>query len=273
MDGGSGGKSDPTRGALTMTAAPISVWRTHQSSLLRIRLARPKANILDAAMVAALEDALGTELGQGPTLGVLIDADGPHFSFGASVEEHLPDACAEMLRGFHALVVRVLAAPVPVLFAVRGQCLGGGMELALAGTRVFAASDARFGQPEIKLGVFAPVASCLLPERVGRPLAEDLLLSGRSLDAEAAHAAGLVQTVAADAEAAAVEWFATHIANKSAATIRCAMAAARGDLVARIPARLVELEALYLDDLMRTRDAPAGLRAFLEKRTPHWEHA
>ncbi|MDA8248139.1 MAG: cyclohexa-1,5-dienecarbonyl-CoA hydratase [Rhodospirillales bacterium] len=255
-----------------MSDAPVRVWRTHGTALLRLRLARPKANVLDAAMVAALDAALTAELGRGAPLAVLIDAEGPHFSFGASVEEHLPEACAAMLHGFHALLLRLLDAPVPVLFAVRGQCLGGGLELALTGTRIFASPDAMLGQPEIRLGVFAPAASALLPERIGRPQAEAMLLGGRSLDAEAAHAVGLVQAIAADPEAAATEWFATHLADKSAAAIRCAMAAARGDLVARARTRLAELEALYLNDLMRTRDAVAGLQAFLDKRTPSWEH-
>lgn len=255
-----------------MTEAPVRVWRTLNEALLRLRLARPKANILNAAMLAALDGALDAELGRHGTLAVLIDAEGPHFSFGASVEEHLPDACAAMLCGFHALLLRLLAAPVPVLFAVRGQCLGGGLELALTGTRVFASPEAMFGQPEIRLGVFAPAASCLLPARIGRPAAEAMLLSGRSLGAEEARAVGLVQDIAADPEAAAEEWFAANLADKSAAALRCAMAAARGDLVARARARLGELETLYLADLMRSRDALAGLQAFLGKRTPVWEH-
>ena len=255
-----------------MSDSPLRVWRTHEGRLARLRLARPKANVLDAAMIAALDAALTAELAHDPTLALLIDAEGPHFSFGASVEEHLPESCAAMLRGFHALLLRLLSAPVPVIFAVRGQCLGGGLELALTGTRIFAAPEAMFGQPEIKLGVFAPAASCLLPERIGQPAAEEMLLSGRSLGAEEARTAGLIQAVTADPEAAATEWFAAHLADKSAAALRCAMAAARGTLIARARARLAELETLYLDDLMRTRDALAGLAAFLGKRTPSWEH-
>ena len=255
-----------------MSDSPLRVWRTHEGRLARLRLARPKANVLDAAMIAALDGALTAELGRETTLALLIDAEGPHFSFGASVEEHLPESCAAMLHGFHALLLRLLAAPVPVIFAVRGQCLGGGLELALTGTRIFAAPEAMFGQPEIRLGVFAPAASCLLPVRIGQPAAEDMLLSGRSLGAEEARAAGLIQAVAADPEAAAADWFATHLADKSAAALRCAMAAARGPLIAGARARLAELETLYLDDLMRTRDALAGLQAFLGKRTPRWEH-
>ena len=255
-----------------MDAAPARTWRCEGEALLRLRLMRPKANILDARMIAALDAALTAGLASGPTLAVLIDAEGPHFSFGASVEEHLPEHCAAMLRGFHALLLRLLALPVPVLCAVRGQCLGGGLELALTASRIFAAPGAMFGQPEIRLGVFAPAASALLPERIGRPAAEDMLLSGRSLGAEEAQAIGLIQTVAEDPSRVAEEWFSAHLADKSAAALAHAMAASRADLIARTRARLAELESLYLDDLMRTQDALTGLQAFLAKRTPHWEH-
>ena len=255
-----------------MDAAPARTWRCEGEALLRLRLMRPKANILDARMIAALDAALTAGLASGPTLAVLIDAEGPHFSFGASVEEHLPEHCAAMLRGFHALLLRLLALPVPVLCAVRGQCLGGGLELALTASRIFAAPGAMFGQPEIRLGVFAPAASALLPERIGRPAAEDMLLSGRSFGAEEAQAIGLIQTVAEDPARVAEEWFSAHLADKSAAALAHAMVASRADLIARTRARLAELESLYLDDLMRTQDALTGLQAFLAKRTPHWEH-
>jgi cyclohexa-1,5-dienecarbonyl-CoA hydratase len=251
---------------------PLRVWHEQDGHLLRLRLARPKANLIDGAMIAALEAALAEGLPRPALLGVLIDAEGPHFSFGASVEEHLPANCAAMLADLHALLLRLLASPVPVLVAVRGQCLGGGLELALAGTLIFAAPDAHFGQPEIRLGVFAPAASCLLPERVPRAAAEDMLLSGRSLTAAEAFAIGLVSDVSAEPETAALAWFNGHLSNKSGAALRRAMQAARGDFVARVRERLAVLERLYLDDLMATHDAREGLDAFLARRHAQWEH-
>jgi cyclohexa-1,5-dienecarbonyl-CoA hydratase len=177
-----------------------------------------------------------------------------------------------MLKSLHAVLLRLLDSPVPVLVAVRGQCLGGGLELALAGTLLFVAGDAKLGQPEIKLGVMAPAASCLLPERIGRAQAEELLLSGRSLDAAEALNIGLVTAVSEDPEGAALAWFRQHLLGKSAAALRCAMRAARLDFVERVRAKLARLEALYLDELMATRDAVEGLEAFLAKRPPRWEH-
>lgn len=250
----------------------VKDWLELDGALARLRLARPRANIVDAAMIAALDGALLAYRTNNKLRAVLLDAEGPNFSFGASVEEHLPAQCAQMLASLHALIVAMIEFPVPILVAVRGQCLGGGLEVALAGSLIFASPDAQFGQPEMKLGVFAPAASVLLPYRVNRPMAEDLLFSGRSIGAEEARAAGLVHTVFADPETAALTYFNEHLAGKSASSLACALAAARGPMIRDVRQRLAEVERLYLDRLMATRDANEGLTAFLAKRRPQWEH-
>ncbi|MGA8007623.1 MAG: cyclohexa-1,5-dienecarbonyl-CoA hydratase [Burkholderiales bacterium] len=255
-----------------MPETPLKVWIEREGALLRLRLARPKANILDAAMIAALDRAFADHAGNAALRGVLIDHEGPHFSFGASVEEHMPVRCAAMLKSLHALVVRMLEWPAPILVAARGQCLGGGLEFACAGNLLFGAPEAQFGQPEMKLAVFAPAASCLLPPRIGQSRAEDLLLSGRSIDARTALAWGLVNELAEDPSAAALAYFDAQLAGKSASSLAFALRAARAPLIEQIRRRLSDVEALYLDGLMNTRDAVEGLQAFLDKRTPKWEH-
>ncbi len=255
-----------------MAETPLKVWIEREGALLRLRLARPKANILDAAMIAALDRAFAQHAGNSALRGVLIDHEGPHFSFGASVEEHLPGQCAAMLKGLHALLLRMLGWPAPILLAIRGQCLGGGLEFACGGHLLFAAHDAQLGQPEMKLAVFAPAASILLPPRIGQSRAEDLLLSGRSIDAPTALAWGLANEVAEDPAAAALAYFDAHLAVKSASSLGYALRAARAPLLEQVRRRLAEVEALYLDGLMGTRDALEGLQAFIEKRTPKWEH-
>jgi cyclohexa-1,5-dienecarbonyl-CoA hydratase len=256
---------------MTMGATPLHVELEKDGALLRLRLSRPKANIVDAAMIAALRAALDEHLSGARLRAVLLEAEGPHFSFGASVEEHLPGSCAAMLRELHALLLTLVASPVPILVAVRGQCLGGGLEVAAAGHRIFAAPGAMFGQPEIKLAVFAPAASCLLPERIGRSRADDLLFSGRGIGAEEAHRIGLVDALADDPSAAALAYFEEHYAPRSASSLRLAVHAARYDFVYRIRRKLAEVERLYLTELMATRDAVEGLTAFIEKRPPVWE--
>ncbi len=255
-----------------MTAAPLSVSLESDGALLRLTLARPKANIVDAAMIGALREALAAHAGTATLRGVLLGSEGPHFSFGASVEEHLPATCGAMLATLHALVMAMLEFPAPILVAVRGQCLGGGLEVAMAGSMIFAAPDAQLGQPEMKLGVFAPAASVLLPYRVNAAAAEDLLLSGRSVGAEEARAMGLVHAIADDPAAAALAWFDAHLAGKSAASLRYALRAARLGRIDAIRAGLAAVEKLYLQGLMNTRDANEGLAAFLARRPPAWEH-
>ena len=255
-----------------MSESPLKVALERDGALLRLTLARPKANIVDAAMIGALSAALARHETGRAIRAVLLDAEGPHFSFGASVEEHLPASCAAMLAALHALVVAMIEFPAPILVAVRGQCLGGGLEVAMAGSMIFAAPDAQLGQPEMKLGVFAPAASVLLPYRVNAAVAEDLLLSGRSVDATEARGMGLVHTVADDPAAAALAWFDAHLAAKSAASVRYALRAARLARIEAIRTGLAAVEKLYLQGLMNTRDANEGLIAFLARRPPVWEH-
>lgn len=253
--------------------SPLKVWLERDGALLRLRLDRPKANIVDAVMIAALQTAFDAHRASKGLRGVMLDASGAHFSFGASVEEHLAERCAGMLAALHALIITMVEFPLPILSVVRGQCLGGGLEVALAGGPIFATPDAKLGQPEMSLGVFAPAASCLLPWRVNQSDAEDLLFSGRSVSGADAKAMGLVQTVAEDPESAALQYFDQHLAPKSAAALACAVAAVRAPRIRELRTRLQEVEALYLNRLMKTHDANEGLAAFLARRAPSWEHA
>ena len=255
-----------------MNESPLKVWLERDGALLRVRLARPKANVLDAAMNAALAQAFRAHRDNPGLLAALIDHEGPHFSFGASVEEHLPEKCEQMIRGFHSLLQDLVDWPKPILVAIKGQCLGGGLELAMAGGLIFAAPDARLGQPEIKLGVIAPAASVLLPLRVGQARAEDLLYSGRSIDGATALSWGLVSAVGDDPAALAVEYLEKNLLDKSAAALACAVRAAREPFADLVRARIEDVETLYLEKLMATRDANEGLRAFIDKRQPKWEH-
>ncbi len=179
--------------------------------------------------------------------------------------------CADMLGAIHDLIFRIASSPVPVMVAIQGHCLGGGLEVAMAAHLLFVAPDTILAQPEINIGIFAPAASCLLPERISRAAAEDILISGRNVDGNEAKAIGLATAVADDPEAAAIDYFETHLERKSASSLRHATCAVRLGFVERLGDRLEAMEHLYLDGLMTTRDAVEGLEAFLEKRAPAWE--
>ena len=241
-------------------------------AIWRLRLNAPKANILDGAMVMALQVAFEAAGRSKDTKAILLEGEGPNFSFGASVPEHLPEAVAKMLQGFHGMFRAALASGIPCLAVVHGHCLGGGLELASFCQRVFASHDVRLGQPEIKLGVFAPMASLMLADRVGRAAAEDLCLTGRSLGAKEALSIGLVDETLEDPGEAALAYAREHFLPLSASSLRLACRALRLDLRNRMGASLERIEALYLEELVATRDAEEGLRSFIEKRKPTWRN-
>jgi len=247
---------------------PIRLEALDGGAIWRAVLATPKANILDMQKCTILSEIFAEAVTTKDLKAIIIDADGPHFSFGASVQEHLPDQIEAMLHGFHQLFYRILDARVVTLAAVRGQCLGGAMELAIFCNRVFASPDAWLGQPEIVLGVIAPVASVMLADRVGRSRAENILLSGESMSAAEGLAIGLVDELAEDPGAAALDYARKHLLPKSASSLRFAVQAARTGFEERVRRDLAEVERLFGEELISTEDAREGLNAFLGKRDP-----
>ncbi len=252
---------------------PVACEPLETGAYWRVFLDRPEGNILDGEMFEALT-AIFREAGENKDLKVLcIEGRGAHFSFGSSIPEHMPEHAENMLRGFHQTLQTMLDGTYVVLAAVRGQCLGGGLELVSCCHRVFASRDARLGQPEIRLGVFPPVASVILPERVGRANAEDLCLSGRSVTAEEGLSMGLVDVLADDPSDAALAYAKEHMLPRSASSLRYAARAARLGLRTRFAVELHDVERLYLEELMKSHDAVEGLEAFMEKRAPRWKNA
>ena len=252
----------------------LSTRLEHDGAVLRLTLNAPPGNVLDQVMISSLRDAFRTARDLQPLRLIVLTGTGKHFSFGASVEEHRPEQVQAMLETFHGLFREMVETPVPLLALVNGQCLGGGLELAAFCDWVFALENAKLGQPEIKLGVFALVGSIVLPWRCGAR-ANDLLLSGRSIDARTAEHYGLVNRVLPEASAESMldAFIREDLLPLSAASLRRARDAARWHLHRQIKHGLPELESLYLDDLMSTTDATEGIAAFLEKRPPHWKHS
>jgi cyclohexa-1,5-dienecarbonyl-CoA hydratase len=235
-------------------------------------LANGKGNILNAALLGALRDHLKT-LGR-PQLKLLVfEGAGKHFSFGASVEEHLPGQVESMLPGFHNLFRELEDVGVPTLAVVRGACLGGGFELATWCGRVFVSPSANLGVPEITLGVFPPIAAMGLRWRTGGNVASELVLTGRSVPAQEAVAIGLAEACVEDPAAAWRAWFEAHLSPRSAPAVRFAWKASRAPVRRALREELPELERLYLEELMACQDPVEGLTAFIERRKPDWSHA
>lgn len=244
----------------------------YNHQVARVTLAAPKANILDRPMMAELEKLLDDLQPRRDLKAIVLTADGPHFSYGASVEEHLPEQIAETLASLHRLLRRLAELPAPTIAAVRGQCLGGGFELALACDLILAEETAQLGSPEIKLGVFPPAATALLPVRIGSAPAAALVLTGASWSGKTAAAAGLVARTAPDSqlEAELAAWLEADFLPRSPAALRQAALATRRACRRALAEDLPELERRYLENLMAEPDAVEGIRAFLEKRPPRW---
>jgi len=239
----------------------------------RITLNDPPLNILDVAMLEELRDAIGRVSNDRHAL--VIDAAGEKaFSAGASVQDHLGDRVATMLSQFHDCFRALARLDLVTVAFVRGAALGGGCELALGCDFVLASDRARFGQPEINLGVFPPVAAYQLSRQLSPRKGLELLLTGEPIDAAAAERLGIVNAVFTSSEfdTRAEEWLA-RLYRQSASSVRMAKKAFRLAQAADFEDRLARVERLYLEELMKTDDANEGLNAFLEKRKPEWKNA
>lgn len=257
---------------MTSNDPPVRTAIEEDGGILTLRLNRPRGNVLDTAMLHALTEGIAAAADRPSLRAILFEAEGPDFSFGASVSEHRRGEVESFLPHFHALFRQLAGTGLVLIAAVRGRCLGGGLELASFCHRVIASPDATLGSPEIRLGVIAPVASIVLPLRIGPRPAEELLLTGRDVAAGRALAIGLVDVLDEEPELAARAWFREHLAPRSAVALRFAVGAARDALHRALDETLPRIERGYLSELMATRDANEGIEAFMEKRSPTWTH-
>jgi cyclohexa-1,5-dienecarbonyl-CoA hydratase len=242
--------------------------------LARITLDRPPLNVLTTAMLSALADALA-RAGADPAVRVVrLDAAGKAFSAGVDVADHVGERIGPMMDALARLFETFEATATPIACVVQGAALGGGMEVVLGADLCWASDRASFGQPEIRLGLFAPPASVLLPRLVGERRAAELLLTGETVGAEEARAIGLVHRVFPHddlaREAAARIGKLLELSGAALRQAKAAQRLARGRTVAD---GLRAVDRQYRDELMRTADAHEGLAAFREKRPARWKHA
>lgn len=245
---------------------------SHEGRVAHVLLAAPRANVLNRDMIGDLL-RIFAQLSSDVRLQVIVvTGEGPNFSYGASVEEHLPEQIEATLKHLHSLLIAVANAPAPTIAAVRGQCLGGGFELALACDLVLAEETAKLGCPEIKLGVFPPAASALLPGKIGSAWSSRIVLTGHSFSGKELAACGLISRLAApgDLDAELERWLASDFLPRSAAALRHASAAARLQTRRALEQDLPAIEEIYVGRLMKEPGAEEGIRAFLEKREPQW---
>lgn len=248
----------------------VTLERKEDVAVLTIN--RPPLNVLDIATLGEINAALEDIEADAGVKALVIAAEGRAFCAGVDVKDHTADKVDEMIHTFHRTFHLLEALEVPTVAAVQGAALGGGCELALFCDLVVATEGASFGQPEIKVGVFPPVAAVMFPRLMGRKKALELLLTGETIDAREAQRLGLVnRVVPAEELDAAVEELVGKLTALSGAVLRLTKRAVRQGLDAPFDDALAAVEELYLGDLMRTEDAHEGLAAFMEKRRPMWK--
>ncbi|MCC6129332.1 MAG: enoyl-CoA hydratase/isomerase family protein [Acidobacteria bacterium] len=232
----------------------------------------PPVSTLDRHLVMSLEEKVREAARRRETKLITLASKGHDFSAGLEANELVPERADLLIKAFHSLVRLLLTIEVPTMALVQGRALGGGAELALACDFVFAETTATFGFPEIRLGLFPPVASVLLERRIGRTKVADLVLCGAAVNAEAAERRWMINALVNPGDLVnALELMHERLQPFSASSLRMAKRAlALGGSTDPI-AGLALVERVYLKELMSTRDAAEGVEAFLEKRGPVWK--
>lgn len=244
---------------------------TVEAGLARLELDRPPLNVIDLAAADELVAAFEAVARRGDVAVIALSARGRAFCAGVDVRDHLPDRGERMLRAFDRACIALLEAPQPVVAIVQGPALGGGCELTLVCDVVLASERATFGQPEIRLGVFPPLAAVALPRMIPSHLASELLLTGRIVEAPEAARLGLVNRVVPEAQlATAAEELLAGLMALSAGSLQLAKAAMAESRARPTAEEITRAERFYVERLMRTPDAIEGLEAFMEKRPPRW---
>ena len=246
-----------------------------EDRVARVTFARPPVNIFNIAMMREINDALNQCFHQRELVAVVFDAasDCRAFSAGVAVEEHGEETIFQMLDSFHAIFRNLEQLARPTIAVIDGPALGGGCELVAACDMAIASERGRFGQPEIKLGVFPPVAALLLPQVIGDKRARELILTGELIEAAEAKILGLVNYVVPshqlEQKTLELLFKLRSLSSVALELSKKAIDLGRGH---SLDSALREVENIYLNELMKTQDATEGINAFIEKRKPVWRN-
>lgn len=237
-----------------------------------VTLNRPPVNVMHIPMMAELNAALETLAGAN-LAAIVLKASGKAFCAGVDVADHSAEKVGEMIAQFHGIFRELAATDALTIAAVNGAALGGGCELATFCDIVLASERAKFGQPEVQVGVLPPVAACILPLQIGIRKAIELNAVGATIKADEAQRIGLVNEVypTDDFDESVVKYL-DNIRKLSRPVVRLAKRATAMVAREQIMAHLKRVEQLYLDELMKLSDAHEGIKAFMEKRAPNWSH-
>jgi cyclohexa-1,5-dienecarbonyl-CoA hydratase len=250
-----------------------TVTHTEDNGAATITFNAPPLNVWDIPLIDALNGTLAGLVDRTDLSAIVFRAEGKAFSAGVSVQDHLGELAPKMISSFHQVFRALHKCDIPTVCVIHGACLGGAMELAQFCDIVVAADNAKFGQPEIKLGVFPPIACWALPRMLPRQVANDLILRGQVISAAEAYRIGLVSVLApADQLAQVAAETLTGLTSLSASSLALTKRAIRLGSHDQFDQELTAIETVYLEALMKTHDAQEGLQSFVEKRSPRFEY-
>ncbi|MBI4584420.1 MAG: enoyl-CoA hydratase/isomerase family protein [Planctomycetes bacterium] len=250
-----------------------SIIFTNQGGVARITLNRPPLNVMNIPMIREINSALKSLESEKDVKLLVIDHRGKAFSAGVDIKDHTGDKVEEMIEVFHGMFRLLTSLEPPTLAAVNGAALGGGCELAACCDLAIASAQSTFGQPEIKVGVFPPIAAVFYPPLIARHRTLELLLTGEVVGAAEAEKLGLINKVfPTESFQEQAEGFVARLAASSAPVLRLTKKAVDQGMHVSFAEGISRVEKIFLDELMRTDDAGEGLRAFLEKRKPVWKN-
>jgi cyclohexa-1,5-dienecarbonyl-CoA hydratase len=240
----------------------------------RITLNQPPYNVLTVALMQELAKSIESLNGDGRIKCIVLDSSSPKaFSAGISLEDSRPNRVFQTLEAFTRVFQAISEISKPLVVAVNGPAVGAGSELVAFGDMVIATPNARFAQPEVKMGVFPPFAAVMLPALIGPKKTYELILTGQSLTAEEAHALGFVNKVVPEADLPrTIADIVERIGEFSAPVLEMTKAVIANGVGMPLHAALKQSQNIYLNQLMDLEDVQEGLLARVEQRKPVWKN-
>ncbi|MCK5313324.1 MAG: enoyl-CoA hydratase/isomerase family protein [Desulfobacteraceae bacterium] len=244
-----------------------------EKQVARITLDRPKHNVLNIEMMKELNLELEQIAAEDDLKCVVITGEGRSFCAGVEVSDHTPEKVDEMVLVFNRIFELINLIDIPVIAAVNGACLGGGLEVAIAADIVIASEKAILGQPEVKLGFFPPYAAIRLPELVGTAKAIEICTTGKSYSAADAETMGFVtKAVAVDQFEETVESYVKEISHASPLILKLNKRAVKRHIGTNFHQAVQLSSDYFLNTMMKTEDTLEGIKSFEEKRRPDWKN-
>jgi len=230
-------------------------------------------NILTIQMMEQINVALEGFLQDESLKAVIFDHNGKAFSAGVDIGDHIGEKAPKMIKEFHGIFRKLNKLKCPTIASIKGAALGGGCEIAIFCDIVLTSDKAKFGQPEIKVGVLPPIAVLAFPQIIGNKKAFELIMLGELIDAKEAQRLGISNHIF-PIESYEQEFakFIESLNDISTIILQYTKKAFNTALGIDFETKLDEIEEFYLKELMSTYDANEGLQAFLEKRTPNWQN-